>query len=181
MPINPDWLAAYFNAGLATIAYEYGIAVERLSLRVRDGRRDRPRVQPLQEYVKFQAGGEDPMLPFVGYATTLLAGSAGRFIGLDAHLAYPRPHIDQDRLKRAHLAEAQMCLEPETDRAFALIVGRLEGMHHGDADETFRHLWGSAHWLLRQPPNNERLARIVNELRRRRTLDGEEIAGLLSV
>jgi hypothetical protein len=45
-----------------------------------------------------------------------------------------------------------MCLEPETDRAYAIIVGRLPDTYGGDADVAFAEIWRSVHRLLLQPP-----------------------------
>lgn len=51
-----------------------------------------------------------------------------------------KPRLDVQRLERAHLAEAALCLEPETDRAFSIIVGQLSDLHDGDAAATFAAL-----------------------------------------
>lgn len=180
MPISPDHLAIYFNAAVATAAYQFGIAVERLSLRINARRRERPLLAPLADYVKSCGRSAPPGQPYIDYATVLLAGSAGRFLGLEAFLAYPRPHLDVLRLQRAHLAEATLCLEPETDRAFAIIVARLSHLDDGDAETTFASLWGRALQLLRQPDQQRRMAAVVAAFRQRRELQGQEILAILS-
>lgn len=179
MPINPEQLALYFNAGIATAAFEFGVTVHRISLRLNAGKRDRPRLTPLRQYVQSRPSGRDPLQPYVDFCTVLLAGSAGRLIGLEAYLAYPKPHLDNLRLERAHLAEAGLCLEPETDRAFSIIVGRLEDLHNGDAQVIFNELWRRALHLLRQAPQRARMEALAAAIRQRRVIEGPEIAKIL--
>lgn len=161
-------------------AHHHGVAVERLSLAVQHGRRDRPRLAPLAVYVKSRRNAGDPLQACADYALVLLASSAARFVGLEAHLGYPRPHVDLSRLLRGHLAEAALCVEPETDRAFSIIVGRLAPLDEGDAQATFNNLWRRALQLLKQPPHRQRLDRIAAELQRRRVLEGDDLAEVLA-
>jgi hypothetical protein len=83
------------------------------------------------------------------------------------------------RLKCAHRAEAAMCLEPETDRAFSIIVARLSDLHDGDPFVTFSALWNRAVQQLRQPDQRARIASVVEGICRRRELQGQEILAIL--
>lgn len=176
MPISPDHLAIYFNAGVAATAVHFEIGVKRVSLMLRNQRRDRPLLAPMDELAEIRrSANRNVRQAYVDYATVLLAGSAGRWLGLERHLAYPRPHADLVRLEQAHLAEAQLCAEPETDRAFAIILARLSDVDDGDAATTFKGLWRRANLVLRRPPCSNHLDRIVDAIRKRRVLDGREV------
>lgn len=179
MPINPEFLATYFNAATAAAAVRYGVRIKRISLKLRNGRRERPRLMPLTDYVQAYRGAIGVGQAHVDYATTLLAGSVGHWLGLERHLAYSRPQADLGRLEQAHLAEALMCAEPETDRAFAIILGRLNAIDGGDSVATFKRLWRRASQLLRQQPHWEHLERIMEALRERRVLNGREVLEIL--
>jgi hypothetical protein len=179
MPISPDHLATYFNAGMATAAYEFGVAIRRISLQVNAGIRERPQLMPLATFVASRRKMSTPNQAYIDYATVLLAGSAGRCLGLEAYLAYPRPHLEMERLQRAYLCEAALCLEPETDRAFSIIVAQLHKLHNGDAATTFDALWSRAIQLLRQPPPHRRLEMVVEAIRQQRVLNAQELVRIL--
>lgn len=136
---------------------------------------------PLAKFVESRRSTSSPKQAYIDYATVLLAGSAGRFLGLEMHLAYPKPHLDIQRLERAHLAESAQCIEPETDRAFSIIVGQLHDVHDGDAAATFAAFWSRAIQILPQPNQAHRMAKLFEAIRRRRELKGQEIDDVLKI
>ena len=180
MPISPDELAAYFNAATVVTGFELGVSVRRISLKATAGIRDRPRLMSLKEYIEARIGDFDCIDAAVNYVTVLLSGAAGRVIGLEEFMAYPKPHLEMGRLVRAYMAEAHQCLEPETDSALAIIIGWLKNYNGGDAEATFGQLWHQADTLLRTQPHRDRLNRMVIELKKKRILEGDEIQGVLN-
>ena len=180
MPISPDQLAAYFNAATAITAAHYGLPIRRISLTVIDQRRRRPELMPLAEFAASRQKGSKALQPYIDYATVLIAGSVGRLIGLESHLAYDRPCAETARLERAFLTEATLCFEPDTDVAFSIIVGWLKNANGGNAAATFGQLWRRALLLLRRSPHHERLALLVEILKRRRELTGDHITAILA-
>jgi len=122
MAIPLDELPAYFNAAIGVTAFKFGLSVRRLSLDVKGGRRDRPQLASLSEYIRSRSYIANPDDSTFNYVTVLLSGAVGRVIGLEEYLGYPDPHLERNRLERAYLAEAGQCREQETDSAFAIIV-----------------------------------------------------------
>ncbi len=180
MPINPDQLAAYFNAATAVTAARYDVPIRRISLTVKNKRRRRPELMPLGEYVGSRKKGSRAVQPYIDYATVLIAGSAGRLLGLESHLAYDHPCVETARLERAYLTEATLCFDPDTDFAFAIVVGWLKNTNGGNAAATFGQLWRRALMLLRRSPHRGQLALLVDALKQRRELTGDHINAILA-
>lgn len=180
MPISPDHLTAYFHAATAVAAAHYGVPIRRLSLLVKDRRRRGPELGPLAEFVASQRRGARSVQPYVDYATVLIAGSAGRVLGLEAHLAYGRRCAETARLERAYLVEATLCLDANTDSAYAIIVGWLKRLNGGSAPATIGQLWRRSLLLLRRSPHREQVETLVAALQQRRELSGAEISAILA-
>jgi hypothetical protein len=174
-PVNIELLPAYFNAGMAVAAFEYGVKVHQLSLRVRDGKRDRPKLASLDDFLRERNQPTIDVRGYFDYATVLVSGTVGRLIGLEDHLDLPELNIERLRLERAFLHEACLCNEQETDRALTIIVGYLFGLERSDPLKVMRRLWRRANLLLRQDAQRARLNYLANEILRRRKMTLQEI------
>jgi len=181
MPIGAEELAAYFNAAIAVTAFHVELPVRRISVELYCGRRGRPQLAPLNEYVHSRRFQRNPDKSTCDYVTALLSGAVGRVIGLESYLGYSEPHPELRRLRQAYLKEALLCRERETDKAYAIIVAFLDPRNDDDAVTTFVKFWHRADKLLRSKPHCDRLARLVEELKTKRVIGEEEIRKLLRI
>lgn len=179
MPIGPEDLAAYFNAGIAISGSRFGITVRRLSLRVENKKRVRPSLTPLSHYLRGVKNPSHRAQIAREYATVLLSGTVGRFIGVEHYLAYAFPSIEIVRLERGYLLEARQCIEPETDQAFGIIVGWTKDLNSGNAMLTFGQVWKEALVVLREPSRQAALISLVAALKKKREMYEEDIEAAL--
>ncbi len=179
MPISPDELAAYFNAAVAVTAFDFDLPVRRISLTVRAGRRDRPQLASLKQYIASRVDRFNCIDSAADYVTVLLSGPVGRVLALENYLAYKEPHLEVARLERGYLEEARLCREPATDTAMAVTVAWLKNYNGGNWDATFVQLWHRADLLLRSDAHQSRVKKMVQEIKKRRCLIAEEIHSIM--
>ena len=180
MSIPAEELAAHHNAAIVVAAYHCDVKVVIASIKLHRGRRRRPVLMPAADYFRSRAPGRSSCEAASDYVTTLLAGTVGRVLALESYLGLADLHPELLRLRRAYLAEALECREPETDAAFALILAMLGGLDGGDVPRTFTRLWWRADTLLRAGLHRSRMGVIVGALKREQALNEHELLELLS-
>ena len=179
-PISVDQLAAYSNSALAVVGVEYGVSIHRLSIRVKNRRRERPTITKFSTFVQNCVGHESKINACEDYVTVLLAGSVGRLLGLERHLCYPGNCIELFRLERAFKQDALQCHEPETDFAYSLAFAWLAHRDHGNTYSTINRLWCRVNVMMREHERSEKLDLLAGELLRKRELHEETVRNLIA-
>src|SRR3954447_10096959 len=179
MSIESSHLAAYFNAAIAVAAFAVDLRVQRVRVELYGGRRGRPRLMLLAEYVRRRSRGFTFDRCIREYVMVLLAGTVGRALAIEAELGLPAVHPERSRLKRAYRLEAQACREPETDRAYATVVASFDVDDHHDVLHELGALWEEADRLLSSDINQRRLGALVEALKQREVLVDEQITAAL--
>ena len=111
--------------------------------------------------------------------TALLAGSAASFLRAQEQRCQIKRSLGDAGLEMKFLREIWQCLQPEPDRAVAIVCGSLGKFDDGDAEATIRRLWHRAIRLLRQTAIRAKLDRLTRELERTGRLTGDKVERLL--
>jgi hypothetical protein len=155
----------YYWAGITVVASHFEIRVRHLSLGDEYGLDGAATLEPVETWCHSDAG----MNPFrtarvEDYATALLAGHAAVFIRDSDERCQLKKAYGQAGLEMKFLRRVWQCLQPEPDRAVALIVGFLGEYDDGDVEATAQRLWHRAARILRQPKRCKQLKVLAGEL-----------------
>jgi hypothetical protein len=129
----------------------------------------------LSTHLQGKSGAANRRKAYQDYAKTLLAGNVGRLLGLEEFLGLSHANAERYRLERGYRYDSSLCGEPETDLAFAIIVGHLAPMDKGEAMATFLKLWNEVNSLLHVQPHHHRTKTIARILERRLELQQSEV------
>jgi hypothetical protein len=182
MSTTIDEPQAYYQAGIGVLAVELDVGLRRLSVGYRHHETAEPTLEPLdvQSVRKGQLGSLERE-QIEDYLTTCLAGSAAQFLYSLNRRCQLKQSFGAAGLEMKYLRRMWDCVEPETDRAFAIAFGLLGHVDDGDAEGTMLRLWQRAVTLLRQPPQREQLTRLAQHLRKVERMSGGEVHRFLHV
>jgi hypothetical protein len=180
-PARPDERLAFYQAGAAVAAYEYGIEVHRLALDGGGAAGPRPSLMRLDDWCKVTAETQQSCTEKVeDYVTTLLAASAGLCIGVERAMGFTRRCSGQARIEGGRLMAARRGEDPLSDKACYLAFLWLDHRDEGNTDATIARLWKRASDLLRRNPCNDRLLHLAEHLMERRELYSGELSCLFT-
>jgi hypothetical protein len=160
---------------------KFGIEVRHISAGDEVGLDGEASLEPVTEWCDLDVG----LNPFKAaavedYATTLLSGSAAAFIRVQDQRHLSKRSIDDAGLDLEFLRQVWQCLQPEPDRAIAIICGSLGSVDDGDVETTTRRLWHRAVRILRQRQYYWQLQRLARHLREVEKMSGTEVLQFLS-
>jgi hypothetical protein len=170
----------YYFAGIAVTAAKLGIRLERLSVGDQYGLNGEAKLEPLESWCDSDCG-ENPLLAakVEDYATTLLSGCAASYLHVQQGRCHLKRTFGDAGLEERFLRQVWHALQPELDRAHAIIIGSLGNYDDGNAEATARRLWHRAVRILHQPVHNRQLKRLAGHLDKAKHLRREEILSLL--
>jgi hypothetical protein len=173
-------LAVFYFAGIGVIAHHFHIDVYKLSAGDKNGFAGKVLLEPIAKWCDLDVG----LNPFKAakveeYATALLAGLAANYVCAEARRGQIKRSHGGAGLEMKYLREIWQSLQPEPDRAIAIIFGSLGKFDDGDAEATTRRLWHRAVRLLRQPKLHGQLNRLARELKEKGRMTHDEIDRLL--
>lgn len=172
---------AYYLAAMAVAADEYGVGICQLSL-VGDGSPGQGAVlEPLGEWCDLDGQfGFWEAHKVQEYLTMLVAGSVGRLIWMEIRRPQCSRAYAGASLEWRCLSEAIDCLERETDRAFAIALGRLKDVDGGVPNACLFRLWQRAKRMLYCPPRRDQVLHLARQLLKVEQMRGEEVHQFLA-
>ena len=168
---------SYYRAGIAVIAQRFGIRVDRLWIGDKHGLDGITVLESLEDWCKSGA----PAAPSHGkaiedYVTTLLGGAAATFIKAQDRRCHLKRTFGDAGLEENFIRKVWQCLQPEPDRAVAIVVGALSAYDDADAAATTRRLCNRAARLLREPRAHAQLSNLASQLMQAREMSALEVA-----
>jgi hypothetical protein len=167
---------AYYWGGVAVIAHKFGIPVHGLYVGDESGLDGKADLQPISESCDPNVGLNPPV---EDYVTTLLAGSAASFIRVEEQQSHWRRPCTDPGFDVAFLRRVWESLQPERERAVAIICRSLGDVDDGNVKFTVRRLWQRAVRLLRQPIHHRQLKRLAEHLITSKSMSSDEVRRLL--
>ena len=173
-------MSEYYWAGIAVVASHFEIRVQHLSVGDEYCLDGSAMLEPLETWCDSDAG----MNPFLmakveDYVTALLAGNAAAFIRESEERCQLKKSFGEGGLEMKFLRKVWQCLQPEPDRAAAIIVGFLGEYDDGDIEATVRRLWHRAVRILRQPKRHKQLKALADALCRTIEMTDEDVVRVL--
>jgi hypothetical protein len=172
---------AYYFCGIAVTAAKFGIRLECLSIDDEYGLDAEAKLESLESWCDSDVGA----MPFhiariEDYVTTILAGSAASFIRAEDRRCRLKQSLGSAGLEQRFLRQVWQCLQPETDRAVAIICGSLGSVDDGDVEATTRRLWHRAVRILRQPTHHQQLKSLARHIAEVKRMTRSEIIRVLN-
>lgn len=176
--IASDFLNACSLAGIGVMAVEFEVRVNRLTLRSATGRKSAPTLTPFTYYAQ-DLDAAATTAACQDYVTVLMAGSVGRLLGLEYHLDSRPDSFDRKFIAHGFMLESTQGCYAESDVAFSLAFAWLKAMDRGDTEKALRRLWRRANQLLREPMRYANMLKVLEELRQKGELEGEDLRQLI--